>query len=225
MHIEIPDSAVDALREALTPVIDRIVAERVEQKRPLLLSVSEVAEELSCSRASVFGLIHGGHLEAVRIGRSYRVATATLQDYVEELTKPSHVREVVTARSARVRMSRKRERADRGRGDQVATPSVVPATRPPRAPRPKPTKLSKKEIAESRCTVAELGERWWGLQSAIVLIGRSGVELAATPDRQETFRYGDLTEWAENNPNDFNRWCQDFDPVLRRGSTSGDAAD
>ncbi|MGH9920355.1 MAG: excisionase family DNA-binding protein [Nitrososphaerales archaeon] len=47
----------------------------MEQRRPLLLSVSQVADELSCSRASVFGLIHGGHLEAVRTGRSYRLAS------------------------------------------------------------------------------------------------------------------------------------------------------
>jgi len=98
MQIDIPDSVIDALRDALTPVLDRLIEERVEQRRPLLLSVTQVAEELSCSRASVYGLIHGGHLEAVRTGRSYHVATATLHEYVAELTKPSYQRDVVRAR-------------------------------------------------------------------------------------------------------------------------------
>jgi excisionase family DNA binding protein len=101
MQIEIPDSVIDALRESLTPIIDRLVADRVEQRRPMLLSVNQVAEELTCSRSSVYGLIHGGHLEAVRIGQSYRVATATLQEYVEELTKPAYRREVVSTRGNR----------------------------------------------------------------------------------------------------------------------------
>lgn len=86
MQIELPDSIIDVLREALTPVLDLLITERVEQRRPLLLSVTQVAEELSCSRTSVFGLIHGGHLEAIQVGRGYRVATVTLQNYVEELT-------------------------------------------------------------------------------------------------------------------------------------------
>jgi excisionase family DNA binding protein len=99
MQIEIPDTVIDALRESLAPILDRLIEERVEQRRPLLLSVTQVAEELNCSRASVFGLIRGGHLEAIRTGRSYRVATANFHEYVEELTKPSYDREVVSART------------------------------------------------------------------------------------------------------------------------------
>jgi excisionase family DNA binding protein len=207
----------------LTPLIDRLITERVEQKRPLLLSVSQIAEELSCSRASVFGLIHGGHLEAVRIGRSYRVATATLQDYVDELTKPAYQRQVITARSAPVRVNRRHETAEGDHRRQSPVPSVIPATRPPRAPRPKPTKVATKEIAESRCTVAELAERWWGQQSATEVVERAGVELVTDPEGRETFRYGDLTEWAESNPGEFERWCQDFDPLLRRRNSADES--
>ena len=156
MQIEIPDSAIEALRDALTPVIERLITEHVEQKRPLLLSVSEVAEELSCSRASVFGLIHGGHLEAIRIGRSYRVATTTLQSYVEELTKPAYQRVVVGTRYRPTKVNRTTTRSDRDRRRRTPATSVLPATKPPRPPRPRQTKISKKEVAESRCTVAEL---------------------------------------------------------------------
>jgi len=74
--------------------------------------VTKVANELSCSRVSVYGLIYGGHLEAIRIGRTYRVATATLQDYVEELTKSPYEREVVTARSRLPRKPRPARRVD-----------------------------------------------------------------------------------------------------------------
>ena len=49
MQIELPESVRDALRDVLTPVIERLIDQRVEQRRPLLLSVSQVAEELSCS--------------------------------------------------------------------------------------------------------------------------------------------------------------------------------
>jgi hypothetical protein len=54
MHIELPDEVIESLREALTPLVDRLIDERVEQRRPLLLTVTEVAGELNCSRASVF---------------------------------------------------------------------------------------------------------------------------------------------------------------------------
>jgi len=76
MQIELPAQVIDALRDALTPVIERLIDEKVEQRRPLLLSVTQVADELSCSRASVYGLIRGGYLAAIQTGRTYRVATA-----------------------------------------------------------------------------------------------------------------------------------------------------
>ena len=97
MQIEIPDELIDALRDSLTPLVDRLIDEKVEQRRPLLLSVPQVAEELGCSRSSVCGLIHGGHLEAIQMGRSYRVTTETLVRYAEELGKPRYERSVVTA--------------------------------------------------------------------------------------------------------------------------------
>jgi len=216
MQIDFPDTVIDTLLEALTPVIDRRIDERVEQRRPLLLSVMQVAEELSCSRGAVYGLINGGHLEAIRIGRSYRVATLTLQQYVEELTKPSYEREVVSTRSRGPRTARSVASGSRGGPRQLPSASVLPATRPPRAPRPKQKKMSKKEIADTVCTVAEFAERWWGLEAASVLLERAGIAVSEGADGQATFRYGDIVEWMENHHEEFEEWLEQFDPSLKR---------
>lgn len=140
MLIELPDEVIGSLREALTPLIDRLIDERVEQRRPLLLTVTEVASELNCSRASVLGLIHSGNLEAIRIGRTYRVATATLVRYVGELTKPAVQREVVSSRS--IGTSTPRRTGTGVTQPRPASPvSVLSATRRPRTPRPKSQSL------------------------------------------------------------------------------------
>jgi excisionase family DNA binding protein len=223
MQIEIPDTVIDALRESLTPILDRLIEERVEQRRPLLLSVTQVAEELNCSRASVFGLIHGGHLEAIRTGRSYRVATANLHEYVEELTKPSYDRAVVSTRTRPQLTARPARRTDRVERRQAHTATVLPATRPPRSPRPKKESgMFKKEIADGRCTVAEFAERWWGMESAIALLDRSGVVQTDGPIGPPTFRYGDLIEWMESHGSEFEQWLEEFDPTVRRRSSQPD---
>jgi excisionase family DNA binding protein len=216
MQIDIPDQLLDVLRDSLTPVIDRLIDERVEQRRPLLLSITQVAEELSCSRASVYGLIHGGYLEGIRTGRTFRVATATLQAYVEELAKPTQERAVVSARSRPANAMRETTSSNQGRSRQTAA-SVTAATRPPRSPRTRQRKLSKQEIAEERCTIATFAERWWGLESARALLERSGIALTEGTDGQATFRYGDLVEWMEANRDRFQEWAEEFDPVLNGG--------
>lgn len=218
MQIEIPDELLlDALRDALMPTVERLIDERVEQRRPLLLSITQVAEELSCSRVSVYGLIHGGYLEAIRTGRTYRVATATLQEYVEQLARPTLEREVVSARSRRTVVPRPASSSKRIRPRQSAATSVVEATRPPRSPRPKQRKISKQEIAEERCTIAKFAERWWGTESATALLDRSGVAFTEGNDGEMSFRYGDLIEWMENNEVAFHQWAEEFDPVLNGG--------
>ena len=76
--------------------------------------------------------------------------------------------------------------------------------------------MSKEEMANSRCTVAEFAERWYGIESATALMGRSGVTLAEGKDGETTFRYGDLVEWTESNSEQFHRWLEEFDPTLKR---------
>jgi hypothetical protein len=81
------------------------------------------------------------------------------------------------------------------------------------------------EIADRRCTLAEFAERWWGLESATVLLERSGVAMTEGSDRQPTFRYGDLVEWMKNHGTEFEKWVEEFDPVLnRRGNSSSDGS-
>jgi excisionase family DNA binding protein len=225
MQIEVPDEVVTVLRDALGPVIERLIDERVQQRRPLLLSVTEVANELSCSRASIYGLIHGGHLEAVCTGRTYRVATTTLHEYIEELTKPTREREVVSRTGVRAGVARRVASANRSRPRQLPSTSVLAATRPPRSPRPKRQKMSKEEVADRRSTVVEFAESWHGLESATVLIQRSGIALTVGSDGQSTFRYGDLVEWMENNETEFHRWLEEFDPVLKGSSGRGEDGD
>jgi excisionase family DNA binding protein len=161
VQIEIPDQVVDALREALGPLLERLIDEKVQQKRPLLLSVNQVAEELGCSRQSVYGLIRGGHLEAIRTSGRYRIASAVLDDYVDELTRPKYQREIVDGHKVR---SRRRK--------PTPPPSaVLSATKPPRQPRPKPPKQpSKQEVADSRMTLAELCDIFGESASELLVI-------------------------------------------------------
>ena len=46
------------------------------------LTVAEVAATLRVSKMSVYRLIHGGQLEAVQFGRSFRVSEKALDDYL-----------------------------------------------------------------------------------------------------------------------------------------------
>jgi excisionase family DNA binding protein len=47
-------------------------------------TVAEVAETLRVSRMSVYRLIHGGELEAVQFGRSFRISQDALDAYLKK---------------------------------------------------------------------------------------------------------------------------------------------
>ncbi|MGN6245940.1 MAG: helix-turn-helix domain-containing protein [Motilibacteraceae bacterium] len=55
-------------------------------RRPLgevtFLTVAEVAAAMRVSKMTVYRLVHGGELPAVRVGRSYRVPEQAVQDYL-----------------------------------------------------------------------------------------------------------------------------------------------
>jgi hypothetical protein len=55
-----------------------------------------------------------------------------------------------------------------------------------------------------------------GMESANVLLDRSGVVLTEGPFGPPTFRYGDLIKWMEDHRVEFNLWLEEFDPVLKR---------
>ena len=48
------------------------------------LTVSEVAKGLRVSNMTVYRLVNSGQLEAVRVGRSYRIREATVQRYLDQ---------------------------------------------------------------------------------------------------------------------------------------------
>jgi excisionase family DNA binding protein len=56
-----------------------------------LMTVAEVAERLRVSTMTVYRLIQRDELEALRIGRSYRIAEESLADYLRA-TVASNVR-------------------------------------------------------------------------------------------------------------------------------------
>lgn len=57
-----------------------------------LLTAGEVADLLRVSTMTVYRLIRGGELPAVRVGRSYRVRQSDLDGYLQsQLVDPSSV--------------------------------------------------------------------------------------------------------------------------------------
>ncbi|WP_225752908.1 helix-turn-helix domain-containing protein [Actinotalea sp. Marseille-Q4924] len=53
-----------------------------EQPRLRYLTVAEVADVMRVSRMTVYRLVHGGELPAVRVGRSFRVPQDALEAYL-----------------------------------------------------------------------------------------------------------------------------------------------
>ncbi|TSD99549.1 helix-turn-helix domain-containing protein [Skermania sp. ID1734] len=47
------------------------------------LTVAEVANLMRVSKMTVYRLVHGGELPAVRVGRSFRVHAKAVHDYLE----------------------------------------------------------------------------------------------------------------------------------------------
>ena len=48
------------------------------------LTVAEVAALMRVSKMTVYRLVHGGELSAVRVGRSFRVPERAVQDYLRD---------------------------------------------------------------------------------------------------------------------------------------------
>lgn len=51
----------------------------------MVLRVEEVAEELGLSRATAYGLVMGGSIRSIKIGRSRRIPRHELEDYIARL--------------------------------------------------------------------------------------------------------------------------------------------
>ncbi|MSS84163.1 helix-turn-helix domain-containing protein [Actinomycetaceae bacterium WB03_NA08] len=50
---------------------------------PQFLTVSEVAEVMRVSKMTVYRLIHAGELPAIRVGKSFRVPSAAVQQLLD----------------------------------------------------------------------------------------------------------------------------------------------
>ena len=46
------------------------------------LTVAEVAARMRVSKMTVYRLVHGGELEAIRVGRSFRVPEKAVEEYL-----------------------------------------------------------------------------------------------------------------------------------------------
>jgi excisionase family DNA binding protein len=54
------------------------------QDQGRFLTVSEVAKGLRVSNMTVYRLVNSGQLDAVRVGRSYRIRETTVQRYLDQ---------------------------------------------------------------------------------------------------------------------------------------------
>ena len=54
-----------------------------EFKDVRFLTVAEVATMMRVSKMTVYRLVHGGELPAVRVGRSFRVPEQAVQEYLQ----------------------------------------------------------------------------------------------------------------------------------------------
>lgn len=48
------------------------------------LTVAEVAAQMRVSKMTVYRLVHNGELEAVRVGRSFRVTEKAVEEYLQK---------------------------------------------------------------------------------------------------------------------------------------------
>ena len=51
---------------------------------PKFLTIAEVATVMRVSKMTVYRLVHGGELPAVRVGRSFRVSEEDVDDYLRK---------------------------------------------------------------------------------------------------------------------------------------------
>ncbi|WP_456237743.1 helix-turn-helix domain-containing protein [Nocardioides sambongensis] len=51
---------------------------------PKFLTIAEVATMMRVSKMTVYRLVHGGDLPAVRVGRSFRVTEDDVNDYLRK---------------------------------------------------------------------------------------------------------------------------------------------
>ena len=76
-------------RTAIRPGVPGVPMQRPMGHRPMasavaFLTVAEVAALMRVSKMTVYRLVHGGELSAVRVGRSFRVPERAVHDYLRD---------------------------------------------------------------------------------------------------------------------------------------------
>jgi excisionase family DNA binding protein len=74
---------VPAAHPAAAPV-NRQAPVAPQRSAVTFLTVAEVAAMMRVSKMTVYRLVHGGELSAVRVGRSFRVPERAVQDYLRD---------------------------------------------------------------------------------------------------------------------------------------------
>jgi excisionase family DNA binding protein len=74
---------VPAAHPAAAPV-NRQLPAQPQRSAVTFLTVAEVAAMMLVSKMTVYRLVHGGELSAVRVGRSFRVPERAVQDYLRD---------------------------------------------------------------------------------------------------------------------------------------------
>ncbi len=69
---------------AAQPVTAGPVLQRPAPRTVSFLTVTEVAAIMRVSKMTVYRLVHGGELAAVRVGRSFRVPEPAVREYLAE---------------------------------------------------------------------------------------------------------------------------------------------
>lgn len=70
------------VQPGVTPLAQHPVAARPAPRPVSFLTVAEVAAIMRVSKMTVYRLVHGGELTAVRVGRSFRVPEPAVREYL-----------------------------------------------------------------------------------------------------------------------------------------------
>ena len=80
-----PTPAGNRVQPTAQPAGTRPVAERPPARTGVaFLTVAEVAAIMRVSKMTVYRLVHGGELAAVRVGRSFRVPEPAVREYLAD---------------------------------------------------------------------------------------------------------------------------------------------
>ena len=68
-------------KDRCTPMAENTPGDMSEAR---FLTIAEVAAKMRVSKMTVYRLVHGGELSAVRVGRSFRVPERAVHDYLRD---------------------------------------------------------------------------------------------------------------------------------------------